>query len=336
MIATTLKQFAVNLSETTAFGTVVRHMERRGRDKPSLRVLAYHRIDTANPDDVYYPGLISASPKQFAAQIDCLANSHYVCTMAEVVAASRGESSLPPDAVLLTFDDATTDFAEHAWPVLKSHGLPATVFVPTAYPDNPSVHFWWDRLYRAVMLSPAETQMPAPDGTAVMLTTRNQRRRLFRLLKEYLKTIPHRQFQKLMQAIAGAGGVADPVNNNVLGWSELRTLADEGLTLAPHTHTHPMLNQLPDDEICDEVTTSLAVLREQIGADVSRTLAYPAGGVSAAVISAMDAAGFDLAFSTRRGVNAQTFPAPFELRRINVGARTTLALLRMQLANWGR
>jgi peptidoglycan/xylan/chitin deacetylase (PgdA/CDA1 family) len=336
MIATTLKQFAVKVSETKAFEPIVRHLERRGQGKPLLRVLAYHRIDVPKTDELYYPGLISTSPTVFAAQMDFVAHSHYVCTMAEVVAAANGDSSLPADSVLLTFDDATTDFARHAWPVLKTRELPATVFVPTAYPDNPDMHFWWDRLYRAVLLSPDRTRIPTPDGTVMTLTTTRQRQRTFRMLKEYLKTIPHSQFQSLMASIVRAGGMTDPAHNNVLGWDELRKLAEDGLTLAPHTHTHPMLNQLPDDDICHEVTTSLAVLRQQIDQDVSQTLAYPAGGVSDTVISAMDTAGFDLAFSTRRGVNPQTFRTPFELRRINVGARTTLGLLRMQLANWGR
>ena len=35
--------------------------------------------------------------------------------------------------MLLTFDDAYRDFATNAWPTLKRYGLPATLFVPTAY-----------------------------------------------------------------------------------------------------------------------------------------------------------------------------------------------------------
>ncbi|MEO2025449.1 MAG: polysaccharide deacetylase family protein [Fuerstiella sp.] len=301
MIATTLKRFAVKLSDTPAFGTVVRQMERRCQNQPLLRVLAYHRIDAPNLDDPFYPGLISTSPMQFAAQMDFIAKSHHVCTMAEAVAASKGDAALPVNSVLLTFDDATTDFALHAWPVLKSRGLPATVFVPTAYPDAPALHFWWDRLYRAVMLSPHETGIPAPNSTVVTLRTTRQRQRLFRSLKEHLKPIPHRQFQCAMAEIVKAGGVSDPPGNNVLSWNELRRLATEGVTLAPHTHTHPMLNQLPDEDISREVITSLDMLQDRIGRNISRTLAYPAGGVSDAVVSAMDAAGFDLAFSTQRG-----------------------------------
>ncbi len=335
MITRTLKRIAMQISDANVFGHVVRGLENRSRSRSRLRVLAYHRIDVhLHRSDPYYPGLISASPAQFATQMDFLADQYHICSMDEVVAASKGGSSLPADSVLLTFDDATIDFAAYAWPVLKSRGLSATVFVPTAYPDDPSICFWWDQLYRAVVLSPDETTIPVQTG-AVTLRTAKQRQQLFRRLKEHLKTIPHSQHQRLMSDIVKAGGVADPPHNNVLSWNALRQLDREGVTLAPHTHNHPMLNQLSDDDIRHELMTSCDVLQAQIGHGISRTLAYPAGGVSDPVISAMVDEGFDLAFSTQRGVNDQSFENPFRLRRINVNAGTTLGLLRIQLANWG-
>ena len=33
--------------------------------------------------------------------------------------------------IALTFDDAFVNFRDEAWPVLREHGLPVTVFVPT-------------------------------------------------------------------------------------------------------------------------------------------------------------------------------------------------------------
>lgn len=38
---------------------------------------------------------------------------------------------------VLTFDDAYEDFYTHAWPVLKKYGLPATLYVPTAFIESP-------------------------------------------------------------------------------------------------------------------------------------------------------------------------------------------------------
>lgn len=334
MITRTLKRFALQVTESRAFEPVLGKLERRGQKRSCLRVLAYHRIDGHRQADPYYPGLISAAPQQFAAQMSFVAEHYCVCSMDQVVSAAKRNCSLPRNSVLLTFDDATTDFALHAWPVLRSLGLPATVFVPTAYPDNPALAFWWDRIYRAIMLSPNGSRIPAPEGT-VTLVAPKQRVQLFRRLRDHLKTIPHSRFRQLTDDIVAAAGVADPPHNNVLGWDSLRQLDQQGVTLAPHTHTHPMLNQLSDEEIREELKTSCAVLQAQIGHSTSRTLAYPAGGVSDAVVSAMVSEGFDVAFSTQRGVNSQSFEEPFRLRRINVSAGTNLALLRLQLANWG-
>lgn len=37
------------------------------------------------------------------------------------------------DAVAITFDDAYTNFEREAWPRLREHGLPVTLFVPTRF-----------------------------------------------------------------------------------------------------------------------------------------------------------------------------------------------------------
>lgn len=335
MITGTLRRLATSLSGTAAFGVVVRKLERRARHQRLLRVLAYHRIDEVRNDDPYYPGLISATPKQFAQQMDLIAGAYSACSMDDVVEAASGGRQLPDNAVLLTFDDATEDFEANAWPVLKKRRLPATVFVPTAYPDDNDRHFWWDRLYRALMCSPNGTQIPVPHTDAVSIRTPAQRTALFRRLRGLLKQLPHEEFLAYMDALNAAAGVPDPPRNNVAGWDALRRMQQEGATLAAHTHTHPMLNQLAVPAIREEVRTSLAVLTRELGR-CSRTLAYPAGGVSETVVSVMRDERVDLAFSTQRGVNPQRFADPHRLRRINVGARTTLSLLRLQLANWGR
>lgn len=335
MITSAIKNFAVQLSNSRVFGIAVNRAERRNQNRPLLRVLAYHRIDELVPDDAYYPGLISATPSQFVAQMECVAERYHVCSMRDVVEAARGQFSLPANAALLTFDDATRDFATHAWPVLKTFELPATVFVPTAYPDNHRNHFWWDRLYRAVMRAPDGTRIPTPERSTILLNSRAEKKRTFRQLKEFLKTVPHAQFLEVIAGITAAARVPDPEHNNVLSWSELRNLQQDGVTLAPHTHTHPMLNRLPLEDIRNEVRMSCSVLAENVN-EISRTLAYPAGGVSEDAVTVMATEGIDLAFSTRRGLNDQHFSDRFRLHRINVGARTSLGILRMQLANWGR
>jgi len=309
-------------------------LEHRSARRGVLRVLTYHRIDTPESRPFDYPGLISATPTQFRTQMEFLAGAYNVLSLQDVLAAMEHDTPLPANGVLVTFDDATIDFADHAWPILKSLGLPATVFVPTAYPDDPSRHFWWNRLYRAVCLSPTGRQLPSIHGS-VRLSSETQRAQIFREWKERFKTVSNAEFQQQLQEIISAADVPDPVNNSVMSWQTLREMHRDGVTLAPHTHTHPMLNRISRAEIREELVTSRDRLSQELGCSVASVLAYPAGGVNEDVTAAMAETGYQLGFTTVRGVNSQVGKSPYRLRRINVSSNTTLGYLRLQLANWG-
>lgn len=84
-------------------------------------ILMYHAIASD-------PGPTSIAPEVFAAQMQALAVSgRPVVTLDQYLATGD------PRAVVITFDDAFVDFADRAWPVLRRHGFPAQVYVPTAH-----------------------------------------------------------------------------------------------------------------------------------------------------------------------------------------------------------
>jgi len=324
-----VKRIVGSLADSRLSQRMMQHAERLALHAASLRVLAYHRIDEPEQTPDLYPGLISATPAEFARQIAFLKSHADVVSLTEVEAAFRGDIELPSRAVLLTFDDATTDFAKHAWPILKEHQLPATLFVPTAYPDQPQRHFWWDELFRAIFQSPEGSQLRVLDRS-VPLQHASERSRQFRNLKEQLKLLPHAEFEAAMEEVRKLP-CRKPDSNNVLGWESLRELSREGVTLAPHTRTHPMLNRVPHDLALDEILGSWEDLRDRIDCPIPRVLAFPAGGMNETARSALCELGFDLAFSTRRGINRLPSADPLALNRINVGRATTLGLLRLQL-----
>jgi hypothetical protein len=67
-----------------------------------LRVLVYHRIDNPSAEPDLDPGLISATPQEFRDQMELLAERYNVVSIRTVLAAQRGEASLPAGAVLIT------------------------------------------------------------------------------------------------------------------------------------------------------------------------------------------------------------------------------------------
>src|SRR6266545_4103110 len=92
--------------------------------------LLYHHVGPHIPNP-RYAGL-SIPTEQFERQIRWLARKGYIgIRPADWLAWRRGGRTLPPKAVLLTFDDGYADFPDHALPILQRWGFGAAVFVIT-------------------------------------------------------------------------------------------------------------------------------------------------------------------------------------------------------------
>lgn len=96
-------------------------------------ILMYHRIADDGP-----PGLarFRVAPRDFERQLAWLRDNGFhglrmdeyrECAFGQVRTDMRGKP------IVLTFDDAYADFYDTAWPLLRRHGFPATVFVPTGF-----------------------------------------------------------------------------------------------------------------------------------------------------------------------------------------------------------
>ena len=95
-------------------------------------VLMYHSISTGEVARQFRRFV--TDPSGFEAQMDHLgAKGYRPVTVADLAASRLSGRSLPPRPVVLTFDDAYADFHTTALPILRDHGFPATLFVPTAF-----------------------------------------------------------------------------------------------------------------------------------------------------------------------------------------------------------
>lgn len=319
-------------AETAMFARFVSLVERFHRQRSNLlQVLTYHRIDDPRARPNLAPGTLSATPAVFDRQMAYLAARYRVVTVADVQAACYAGARLPPGAVLITFDDAYEDFDEHAWPTLRRYGLPAVLFVPTSYPDQPARAFWWDHLYEALRTASGNDSLPAP-WESLSLRTAKLRTIAYCRLVPWLKSLPHPQAMEWIGRLIQRWELP-PAQSHVLGWNTLRRLAAEGLTLGAHTQTHPLLNRVSAEVAYAEAAGSLADLRREIGS-VPPILAYPGGNFSAAALHAVRQAGFKLAFAGRRGINCLDRPEPWRIRRNNIGIGTSHNLFRARLLPW--
>jgi peptidoglycan/xylan/chitin deacetylase (PgdA/CDA1 family) len=325
-----LRQFLPIFANSAAFSKVVALLDHTGIERPNLlRVLTYHRVDAPQARRWLDPVLISASPEIFEVQMKYISTNYQPISVYDVLDAleRKDRTTLPPRAVLVTFDDAYQDFEQHAWPVLKRYHIPVTLFVPTSFPDHPERLFWWDRLFHALH-STVKSEISTPMGSLAIGTDLERSRANLRL-KNHIKSLSNDVATAFVEELERQLNVA-PRTNCVLGWEALRRLANEGVTLAPHTQTHPIMNHIPPVDMQNEALGSLGDLQREIG-ETPPVFAYPSGFHSAEVVSAVRAAGFKLAFTTERGINILGREDPLRLQRINVGAQTTVPILRAQL-----
>lgn len=99
---------------------------------PRVVVLCYHGLSDDWPDET------AVAPSRFTEQVvSFLRRGYRGATFTEALTA-------PPSSKVLavTFDDAATSVRRMALPPLEALGVPATVFVPTDYPDSGKPMSW--------------------------------------------------------------------------------------------------------------------------------------------------------------------------------------------------
>lgn len=294
----------------------------------SLHVLMYHRIGDARQTPDLNPVTLSATPDDFARQIELFTTRYNVVGIHDVVASLTEARPLPQRALLITFDDAYDCFLRYAWPVLHKFHAPATMFVATSFPDSHR-EFWWDRVHRLLNATASEGRWSTPAGDFETSSEADRRRANHRVAEWVARTSFDTVDAWLTDEVERLGLPLRPAP--VMTWNELRSLSAQGLTVAPHSRTHPPLTCISSDRLRDEVQGSIADLKRE-SLDPAPAFAYPGGYVDERVVEAVAAAGCHVAMSTRRGGERVRTCDPLRLRRINVGRRATLWKLRLQLA----
>lgn len=96
-----------------------------------IAILVYHSINP-KPDDY------SLSPARFLEQIAMVKRHYPVVALRDIRSALADTTTRK---VTITFDDALSDFVEHAYPVLVEFNVPASLFVPTGFVGRSNL---WD------------------------------------------------------------------------------------------------------------------------------------------------------------------------------------------------
>jgi peptidoglycan/xylan/chitin deacetylase (PgdA/CDA1 family) len=253
-------------------------------------VLAYHDIV---PDGEPATGdrSLHLAQVRFAEQLDSLARTHDVIPLDRALGGHSGERP----AAVITFDDAYRGAVTSGVAELAGRGMPATIFVATAFVNGGA--FWWDAL------TAAGAHAPAPELRARALAECAGEDARIRSLasREHL-------------AVASA----PPEYARGASEHELSAAAAvPGITFGSHTHGHPNLSRLTGDALRAELELPLAWLRERFS-NVLPIISYPYGLSSPEVERAAMRAGYTAGFRIDGGWLPRAASNAFALPRLDV------------------
>jgi peptidoglycan/xylan/chitin deacetylase (PgdA/CDA1 family) len=295
----------------------------------SAIILYYHRVASLARD----PQLLAVSPGNFADQLAVLKETATVLPLEELVDAAAGGDENDTFAAI-TFDDGYADNLQTAAPILKALAMPTTVFASWAPIRNERM-FWWDELEQILLAghlrktltvdfsgrttsfdlgewadkpghfdewTVLDTHAPTPRHAAYL----DLFRAMMPLALQEKQTVIA-QLRTQLTADLPQSRDHMPMTRQALVEAD----RDDLMTIGCHTMNHPILSQLPAEDMRAEIVDAKRELESLLGSP--RTLfSYPYGryvDFNQQVVDCVKDSGFRFACTTAPGlVTASTDP----------------------------
>jgi peptidoglycan/xylan/chitin deacetylase (PgdA/CDA1 family) len=265
----------------------------RRANQRKILVVTYHRF-SEQPKG----GFTHASA--FAEQLEYL-RAHYTIVPLSAIGRHLIEGEPLPNApAAITIDDGYRDAYEVAFPILRRHRAPATLFAATDFIDRKG-WLWTDKLRYVEARKRSSSALDA------------------RRANEELKRLPNAEKDKHIAAIAHEAGVTmpalPPADCGAITWDQAREMATAGIDIGSHTVTHPILTHVDLVQLGYELQQSRSRLEDELDREVA-LFCYPNGDYNARVRGAVERAGYRVAVTTEGGLNDGASD-PLALRRIH-------------------
>jgi len=290
-------------------------------------VLMYHRIISLNDVGKGIQAGMYVQAETFEDHIRFLKTSFSILSISELQSYTEKQSSISHDKPLcaITSDDGWHDFYTKAFPILKAHKVPATVFLPTDFIGT-NDWFWTDRLGYLLfkrLNSNCSQNCNRGSGNAVvnkLVELKGSQESRLEEAIEILKEYRDDEINEILSELSDRWNLdQNPSGRSFLNWEEVREMAQSGLiTFGSHTVTHKILTTLSDQEIHDELIKSRKrLIVEQVVDPSFIPFCYPNGNYNDKIAAMAKDTGYDLAVTTKKGWN-NLESGPFTLRRIGI------------------
>lgn len=256
----------------------------------TLLTLSYHYVR-----DKKAPGP-NCQPERLRQQLQFLRDNDYkIITCGEYANLKLFGTNLPGKVAILSFDDGLKDHYATAFPILKEFGARATFFLVTCVLNGevpPVIGFQIliDQLgAKRIELEILPKTLAGTPYTTLLDPTRYDIKDAksgeppeMRRIKWIFNHFPSTAFKRDLIAKMFAEHLGDGAQKKIaaewfLSPKEILEMAQNGMEIASHSHTHPPFDISGVNEIKWELDESKKQLTQLLG-QTPRTFAYPFGG----------------------------------------------------------
>ena len=275
-------------------------------ERRTVIILTYHRVIEKWDRTLDYsgPGIV-VTASTFDRHIAFLKEHFEIVTLDALLGdgSTAGRTTRP--RCVVTFDDGWRDNYDLAFPILRRHDVPATIYLATDFIGTNRVSMQTELVY---WLTNANWAALSDERAARVYPglVRRQLKRLARLggavsahdvdpLIEAIKVVYGDHVLKdFVRSLAMAAGLPTPFVPSrpfFLDWDQVRTMAAAGIEIGSHTCSHRMMTRLPEDQARDELIRSKAEIERRIGRRVKH-FAFPHDDANSPLLVAAAKAGY--------------------------------------------
>ena len=270
-------------------------------------ILTLHHVRPPRADAFQPNRLLEVSPRFLDDVLASLRRANVDIITLDQMHTRLTECDFRRRFVCLTFDDGYRDNLQHALPILRKHGAPFTLYLPTSFPDRAG-ELWWLTLEAVIAKQSRIALTMDGEDRRYECGSTEAKYELYEHIYWWLRSLESEDdLRRAVRELASRYGVDDTAfcKDLCMTWSEIGEVADDPLaTIGAHTVNHVMLRKASDDAVRNEMRQSAAVIEAALG-ERPEHFSYPVGDRTSAGPREFAIAaelGFKTAVTTRPGV----------------------------------
>lgn len=216
-----------------------------------LLIVNYHSIQGWDPDPVINAKTYRTT-KQLACDLQFFKKHYSIIGIQELLQHQTDGVALPENALLITIDDGLKVVYDLMYPVFKTEGLTACIFLNSSFVDNKDLHFLRKRNLLLQQLPTIVLEQKNAIQSVLKIKSNENIESALKymsysqsiLLDEMAKVI-HIDFMSVLEK-----------DRLYLNSAQIREMKSEGFTFGAHSKDHPPFDELDLEEQYDQVERS--------------------------------------------------------------------------------